>query len=178
MRALAYEAGWGSVLSVSLWLVRGTGVVAHAFPAGRSRGEPRELRRQCDEQPLCRRAIARGAAPQHIRHRRLHGAAAEPIDLRAARRKSQLGAPPISGRRRPTHEALLDQSLQDAGERAGMNMKDVRELTRGETWEQTDDAQRQPLRPGHAPLLAHSFRRALQRVYQLPQQPHELQDFG
>ena len=100
------------------------------------------------------------------------------IDARAAAGQPELGAAAIGFCGGPLDEALFDQALEHAREGAGMHVENVSQFARRQTREQADDAQHQSLRAGHAQLLIHALRRAIERVCDTPEQTHELQYFG
>jgi hypothetical protein len=75
-----------------------------------------------------------------------------------------------------TKKAFSDQSLEDSGHRARMQVDDTRDLPGGETRTVRHDPKDQPLRTSDSERCLHSFGRALEPMLDVPQEPHEIQN--
>src|SRR6185312_5075891 len=69
----------------------------------------------------------------------------------------------------------VDQTLHDAGDRAGVEAKDMGELAGRDPREPVDDPEHEALRPRDADGGLHLFRSALEAVLDAPQETHEVQ---
>jgi hypothetical protein len=73
-------------------------------------------------------------------------------------------------------KAFPDQSLEDSGHRAGVQVDDTRDLPSGETRTLRHDPKDQPLRTSDPEGRFHPFRRALEPMLDVPQEAHEIQN--
>jgi len=78
----------------------------------------------------------------------------------------------------PFDQAAVHQALQDAGQRARVQVDPAGEVSRRQVALAAHQAQDQPLRPRHAEPAFHPFRAAPQRVLDLPEQPQHLEYLG
>jgi hypothetical protein len=122
-----------------------------------------------------RGSIAPADSIQCFGDRRFDRPLTHSIRAGAALRQAKNCAPPILWIVRPCQESLVDEPLENAGERAGMHVQDRREIAGRHSWKQADDTEHQSLRARHAYLSAHALGRPLQSVHDRPEQLHELQ---
>ena len=140
--------------------------------------EPLELGgERLGEPPASRVPSARGQAPERAADRRLDGAGAERRRARAPRRSARAGrGARRSGSGAADDEAAPLEPLQDAGERARVEVEDLRTTSPGgDAGEAPDDAHDEPLRRGDAERRLHPLRGGLERVVERPERPHEVE---
>jgi hypothetical protein len=75
-----------------------------------------------------------------------------------------------------SEKTLAHEPLEDPGDRARMQMEDARELSSREIRALGHDPKDQALRTGDAKRRLHAFRRALEPMFDIPQQAHEVQN--
>jgi len=148
---------------------------APAPPRDSSRLRRLEVQSEPLEHSSGRRSIASADTVQGFGDRRFDRSLAPGIRAGAARGQVKNGAPPIPWIVRPSQESLVDEPVENAGERAGMDVQDRREIAGRHSWKQADDTEHQSLRARHPYLPAHALGRTFQSVHDRPEQLHELQ---
>lgn len=107
--------------------------------------------------PPRRRPIARSHALERIGDRGFNRAAAGGVHMRTARRQAKDCPPPVPRIVDPQQPSLCDQTLQHAGQRTRVDVQDGREVSCGNTGEEPDDTERQPLWSGDTEVASHAF---------------------
>ena len=123
-------------------------------------------------------AIGCTRSPQRCRHHRFDRSAARVVNKPAAPRQLEQRAAPIADVPDALKQALFDEPLQDAGERARMDMENLCQAAGGQAGSKPNDPEHQPLRPGDTQITRHTLRPALDSVHDRPQQLHELKHVG
>jgi hypothetical protein len=98
------------------------------------------------------------------------------IQARPARRQGEHRTPAVAWIVGAREQSLPYQSLDDAGQGAGMDVQFGRQVTRRYPWEQPHNPQHQPLWAGDADLCGHPLGCAFDAMDNRPQELHELQD--
>jgi hypothetical protein len=93
-------------------------------------------------------------------------------------RQTQHGAATVARIVHTLQQALRDEPLQHAGQRAWVQVHGGRQVSRGDPGEEPDDAQHEPLRTRDANLGGHALGSPLEAVDDGPEQLHELEDVG
>jgi hypothetical protein len=91
------------------------------------------------------------------------------------RANTQFQAPPVLAVPFAREQPLVDETLHNAGDRAGMETNDVSEFSCRQSRELVDESEHQALRPGDANGGLHLLRSALEAVLDAPEQTHEIQ---
>lgn len=126
----------------------------------------------CSSRAASRVSTRLAAARRHGRQRTPHRGFDRPLVRRihacAARRQMEHRAAAVARIGRPPKQALTEKPLQNARQRAGMQVEHGRQPSGGDAREQTDHTENQPLRAGDADFRAHALGRRLKRVDRRP----------
>ena len=115
---------------------------------------------------------------KHASHGRFDGPGIPPVESTSLGRQPESRLSSVPGTW-PTHDhPALDQTPQDAGQSARVQMQHLGHLPGGDSRTTTDDSQHQTLRTRDAELSCHPLRSGFQPMAYCPDQAHEFQDLS
>ncbi len=98
------------------------------------------------------------------------------VETPARRGQAEQQAAPVAWIAAAVDQTAVLETLQDPGQRTGVEVQELGERPGRDAREATDDPEHEPLGPRHPELSGHALGRTLQRVIERPDEAHEIQD--
>ena len=122
--------------------------------------------------------LSSGGLLKHALNRRFDGALGFHVEASTRLGESEEGATSVAGIGATANQRLLLEPLQDAGERARVDVEEPGKMSGRDAGEPAHDAEDEALGSGHAETRLHSLGGPLHGMIDAPNDTHEIEDLA